>query len=75
MRAPFARILFAATMTAGLALGASPAQADPGGNAPPHHPAESDVGRPGDRNKWTRVPRPDGNGWTVCPPRAQWCRR
>ncbi|MGW5455702.1 hypothetical protein [Nocardia ignorata] len=23
--------------------------------------------------KWRRVPRPDGPGWTVCPPRAKKC--
>ncbi|MFC9660008.1 hypothetical protein ACFVJ5_07185 [Nocardia sp. NPDC127606] len=23
--------------------------------------------------KWRRIPRPDGNGWTVCPPRAKKC--
>jgi hypothetical protein len=23
--------------------------------------------------KWRRVPRPDGPGWTVCPPRAKNC--
>ncbi|MFI9509731.1 hypothetical protein [Nocardia sp. NPDC052566] len=22
---------------------------------------------------WARVPRPDGDGWTVCRPQASWC--
>ncbi|GAB4586906.1 hypothetical protein [Nocardia sp. IFM 10818] len=42
---------------------------------PPRDPETTDGGSGNPPPKWTRKPRPGGNGWTVCPPRAAWCRR
>lgn len=36
-------------------------------------PAESGPGDSTGDAAWSRTPRPDGSGWTVCRPQAKWC--
>ncbi|MFQ6394337.1 hypothetical protein ACLMAJ_12850 [Nocardia sp. KC 131] len=37
------------------------------------HPPENLTARHSGSQSWTQMVRPDGSGWTVCPPRASWC--
>lgn len=40
----------------------------------PHdRPDRTGEPRTGKQPPWTREPRPDGNGWTVCRLKARWC--
>lgn len=36
-------------------------------------PDDSGAGNGAGEAAWTRTPRPDGSGWTVCRPQAKWC--
>lgn len=40
---------------------------------PDLRPLDMDGGEDADQDKWTKRPRPNGNGWTVCPPEARRC--
>ncbi|WP_067537168.1 hypothetical protein [Nocardia crassostreae] len=39
----------------------------------PDRPADLDGGRDSDPPRYTKLPRPNGNGWTVCPSEAKFC--
>ncbi|WP_328399732.1 hypothetical protein [Nocardia sp. NBC_00403] len=36
-------------------------------------PTENITGSNAGSQSWTPMARPDGSGWTVCPPMASWC--
>lgn len=40
---------------------------------PDLRPPDMDGGEDADQDKWTKRPRTDGNGWTVCRPEARRC--